>query len=63
MVNVSVGVIGVKVGSAVKVLAGVNAGVGVSAGIKNICSTVREQDEDRMAQMRMAYIFFMAGSV
>jgi hypothetical protein len=59
-VNVSVGVTGVADGTGVYVFVGVSDGVGVGPKFREKLPTV--QASDRMAQIRMINIFFMARS-
>lgn len=57
-VNVDVGVMGVAVGTGVRVFVGTSEGVGVAPTGRVKPPT--EQDNDRIAQAKIMFIFFMA---
>ncbi len=59
VVNVNVGVMGVNVGTSVGTFVKVAIGVGVGMGRRKSCSSVMEQEDSKIAQIRTKPIFFM----
>jgi hypothetical protein len=59
IVYVGVGIVGVALGISVGIFVNVREGVNVATGTKKNCSNVMEQDESKIAQIKITYIFFM----